>query len=186
MAGIYARPTRTPHRTSLIAPSGVALDLTDIKVLRLLAEDAGRSVQDLAARINLSHSAASQRVRRLEMSGVIVGRIALIDDQVFEPWLLFSIDITLTPIGRKNRDALFRDIEISPEILEALETVGDHDLQLKAALPSPGCWAPLQNRLDPAASLIDKARLRAIGRTIKRSALHPLLTGRSHSDSSAK
>ncbi len=49
-------------------------DSTDLALLRLLAEDATLSSAALGARLGLSQPAAWRRIRRLEESGVIVGR----------------------------------------------------------------------------------------------------------------
>jgi DNA-binding Lrp family transcriptional regulator len=170
-----ARVARYQRPTTLYAPAGTSLDATDLKALRLLQEDAGRSVQDVADLIGLSHSATSQRVKRLEASGAIVGRVTLVDETVFEPWSLFLIEIVLTPAGRASKAELERAIAASSEIIEAMDSVGKCDLLLKVALPAAPHWTCVQNRLDPTSTFIDKARLRPIGRVIKRAGIHPLL-----------
>jgi DNA-binding Lrp family transcriptional regulator len=47
------------------------LDETDLEILRLLAEDARRPFSDISDRVNLSAPAVSDRVDRLEESGII-------------------------------------------------------------------------------------------------------------------
>jgi DNA-binding Lrp family transcriptional regulator len=166
---------RSQRRAPLYTSSGLELDRLDLTVLRLLAQDATRTVQDISARIGLSHSAALHRVRRLEASGAIVARVALIDERMFEPWVTFSVDVVLTREGRKARRAFYEALGRAPEILAAREVVGDCDLQLRAALPKAGLWPDLQERLDPGARLIAATQVRVIGAMIKQPSPHPLL-----------
>lgn len=56
----------------LYAPSGARLDGIDLKILRLLQTGARASIQDIARRIELSHSGTLHRLRRLEESGAVV------------------------------------------------------------------------------------------------------------------
>lgn len=170
-----ARVARLQRDTTLYAPSGMRLDETDHAILRLLQTDARITVQAIAEEIELSHSGALHRVKRLEESGAIRRHVAEIDETVFEPWPMLFVEVVLTSAGRMARAELDIAISNAPEIIEAVEIVGNCDLLLKVALPAPVYWASLQRRLDPTAALIDKTRLRVVGRTIKRAGVHPLL-----------
>lgn len=171
-----ARVARLQRDTTLYAPSGMRLDETDMVILRLLQTDARITVQQIADEIDLSHSGALGRVKRLEDSGTVRRHVAEIDETVFEAWPMLFVEIVLTAAGRLARAELDAAIVAAPEIIEAVEIIGKCDLLLKVALPSPVYWASLQKRLDPTAALIDKARPRVIGRSIKRAGVHPLLT----------
>lgn len=170
-----ARVARSHRQTTLYAPSGMQLDETDLTILRLLQADARITVQAVADHVGLSHSGALSRVNRLQDSGAIVRHVAEVDETVFEAWPMLFVEVVLTSAGRMARVELDIAIGNAPEIIEAVEIVGKCDFLLKVALPSPVHWASLQKRLDPTATLIDKARPRVIGRTIKRVAPHPLL-----------
>ncbi|MFZ4071809.1 MAG: Lrp/AsnC family transcriptional regulator [Caulobacterales bacterium] len=175
MTGTSSRSTRPQRQAALFAPNGAELDLIDLAVLRLLAEDATHTVQDIARLIDLSHSAASQRLRRLEACGAIVGRIAVIDEQVFAPWVTMSVDVVLTARGRRSRSALYAAFTAAPEVLEAQEIVGDCDVHLRVGLPSAAHWPALEDQLDPTGRLIALTRVSLAGRTVKRMSLHPRL-----------
>jgi DNA-binding Lrp family transcriptional regulator len=170
-----AQVARLQRDTTLFAPSGMRLDETDHAILRLLQTDARITVQAIAEEIELSHSGALHRVKRLEESGTILRHVAEIDETVFEVWPMLFVEIVLTTAGRLAREELDAAIAAAPEIIEAVEMIGKCDLLLKVALPAPVYWASLQKRLDPTAALIDKARPRLVGRTIKRMGVHPLL-----------
>jgi Lrp/AsnC family transcriptional regulator len=55
------------------------MDSTDVKILGILQEDASMSVAEIAARVNLSQTPCWRRIQRLEASGVIRRRVALLD-----------------------------------------------------------------------------------------------------------
>lgn len=55
------------------------LDAIDRSILRLLAEDASRSLNEIAEAVGLTSTPCWKRIRRLEESGVIRRRVAVID-----------------------------------------------------------------------------------------------------------
>lgn len=71
------------------------LDRTDYHILRLLNEDARRSMRELARQVSLSPSSVSERVRRLEDAGVIRGYRADIDRSKLGCGVRCMIEVTL-------------------------------------------------------------------------------------------
>ena len=57
------------------------MDAIDIKILMLLQEDASISIAELAQKVNLSQTPCWKRVQRLEASGVVQKRVALVDPE---------------------------------------------------------------------------------------------------------
>ncbi len=55
------------------------MDSTDLKILAILQEDASMAVAEIADRVNLSQTPCWRRIQRLEASGVIWRRVALVD-----------------------------------------------------------------------------------------------------------
>ena len=160
----------------LYAPSGARLDATDLKLLCLLQTGARDSIQDIAQRIQLSHSGTLHRLRRLEASGVVLRYMAELDASIFQSWPVNWIDIALTRHRADARARLEQAIFDAPEIMEAIECVGEFDLSLKVALRHASDWSALKAMLDPQAEFIERARLRPVARFIKHAAPHPILT----------
>lgn len=173
-------PTDTPHRSnararpSVYAPSGMRLDETDLKLLRVLQEGAREPIKTLAERIALSHNGTLHRLNRIEDSGAILRYMADIDEGIFGTWPFYWVQISLTQNGRANRSRLEAAINAAPEITQASELVGVFDLKLRVALQKPADWTQLQAQLDPSADLIQTAHLHPIGRVIKQVCPHPL------------
>ena len=55
------------------------MDVTDLRILDLLQEDASITLAEIAAQVNLSPTPCWRRINKLETSGVIDRRVALLD-----------------------------------------------------------------------------------------------------------
>ncbi|TDW86727.1 MULTISPECIES: Lrp/AsnC family transcriptional regulator [Kribbella] len=121
-----------------------SLDPTDWAILNELQEDARLSLTQLGKRVNLSASATTERVRRLESIGVITGYRAEIDlTKVGYPVLAV---VRLKYPGNKH-EPLHRLLAERREILECLRTTGDDCYTLKVAAASMPHLEELVNEL---------------------------------------
>src|SRR5262249_15854620 len=57
----------------------ISMDGIDRKILTVLQEDASLSVADIGSRVGLSSTPCWKRIQRLEADGVILRRVALVD-----------------------------------------------------------------------------------------------------------
>ena len=120
------------------------LDATDWAVLTELQADARLSLSELGRRVNLSASATTERVRRLESLGVITGDRAEVDlAKVGYPVLAV---IRLKYPGNKH-EPLKRLLAKRGEFLECLRTTGDDCYTLKVAATSMPHLEELVNEL---------------------------------------
>ena len=55
------------------------MDAIDRKILRVLQEDASLSVAEIGERVGLSSTPCWKRVQRMENEGIIIGKVALVD-----------------------------------------------------------------------------------------------------------
>ena len=69
-----------PMRGEATMTASVKLDELDLEILRLLNADARKSFRDIAKDVKASISTVSNRIRRLEAEGVVLGYAPLIDD----------------------------------------------------------------------------------------------------------
>ncbi len=83
------------------------LDATDLRLLELLQNDASLSNQELAERALTSPATALRRVRRLMDTGVIEGRVALLNLQAAggAAGLTALVEVTLDRQGAEHLDA---------------------------------------------------------------------------------
>ena len=91
------------------------LDSVDVQLLYLLESDARISIADLARSLSMSAPSVSERLRRLEESGVIQGFTVTVNPKMLGYSLAFYIRIRPTPGQLSKVVALIAEIE---EIVE--------------------------------------------------------------------
>ncbi|MFF3541301.1 Lrp/AsnC family transcriptional regulator [Streptomyces platensis] len=112
--------------------TGCSPDATDWRILDVLQHNGRAGHAELARAVNMSASAVTERVRRLEEAGVISGYAAVIDpERIGLPVLAFA-RLRYTD----GDDQPFHELlESTPEILEAHVT-GDDCFVIKVAARS--------------------------------------------------
>src|SRR4051794_19281968 len=109
------------------------LDQTDWLILLELQRDGRVPLVELARRINLGASATTERVKRLESTGVITGYRAEVDlERVGYPVLAV---VRLKQAGSRN-DKFHRLLEECAEVLECVRVTGEDCYVLKVAATS--------------------------------------------------
>lgn len=104
----------------------MTLDRYDDKILKLLVQDARLSVTDIGRQVNLSRTAVSDRIRRLEAQGKITGYHAHVrhsDDTTVSAYLA----LTFRPLSCELVQPYLEQV---PEIKMAHSISGDVDLML--------------------------------------------------------
>ncbi|WP_433264971.1 Lrp/AsnC family transcriptional regulator [Actinosynnema sp. CS-041913] len=109
------------------------LDATDWAILVELQRDGRVALTELGRRVNLSASATTERVKRLESAGVITGYRAAVDlDKVGFGVLAV---VRLKYPGSRH-EPLRRLLDERTEVLECLRTTGEDCYTLKIAATS--------------------------------------------------
>ncbi|MCW2918781.1 MAG: putative transcriptional regulator, AsnC family [Actinomycetia bacterium] len=121
-----------------------SLDATDWSILVEVQRDGRIPLTELGRRVNLSASATTERVKRLEATGVITGYRANID--------LAKVGFTVLAVVRlkypgSQHQPLRRLLDERFEILECLRTTGDDCYMLKVAATSMAHLEQLVNEL---------------------------------------
>jgi Lrp/AsnC family transcriptional regulator len=109
----------------------ITLDSTDLAILDLLQSDTSLSTAAIAERINLSQSPCWRRINRLEESGVIRRRVALLDRDTLGMDVVVFATVNLTATGRQNLLHFEEEIVQHPEVLECYTMTGIWDYMLK-------------------------------------------------------
>ena len=111
------------------------LDPTDIRILRILQDDAGISNVQLAEQVGLSPSPCLARVRALQRDGILAGQVALVNAGALGLAINVFIQVTLE---RQVEDALARfeaRMARFDEVMECYLMTGDSDYLLRLVLP---------------------------------------------------
>lgn len=120
------------------------LDATDWSILAELQQDGRIALAELGRRVNLSASATTERVRRLENAGIITGYRATVDlDKVG----LGVVALVRLKYPGNQHQPLHRLLAERVEILECLRTTGEDCYTLKVAASSMGHLEQVVNEL---------------------------------------
>lgn len=106
-----------------------ALDPVDQAILLALAENARVTVRELAQKVGLSSPSATERMRRLEDTGVIAGYTIAVDNNALgQP---IGVHFSLHPIAGEVPRVVAMLAE-TPEVVEADRVTGERCLVAKA------------------------------------------------------
>ncbi|CAM5283955.1 Lrp/AsnC family transcriptional regulator [Streptomyces sp. URMC 127] len=113
--------------------TGYSPDATDWRILDALQHNGRAGYAELARIVNMSSSAVTERVRRLEEAGVIGGYTAVVDPEKLGMPVLAFVRLRCSNSG----DSPFYELlERTPEILEAHHVTGDDCFMVKVAARS--------------------------------------------------
>jgi Lrp/AsnC family leucine-responsive transcriptional regulator len=110
-----------------------SLDMTDWSIIAELQSDGRIALTELGRRVNLSPSATTERVKRLEAAGVITGYRAEVD---LEKVGFAVLAVVRLKYPGNRHDPLHRLLGERSEILECLRTTGEDCYVLKVAATS--------------------------------------------------
>lgn len=110
------------------------MDATDRKILDLMQENAAQPVADIARKVGLSVTPCWRRIQRLEESGVIRKRVALLDPQKIGVGMSVFVAIRT---DQHNADWLAGFAEMvadMPEVVEFYRMSGEVDYLLRVVV----------------------------------------------------
>jgi Lrp/AsnC family transcriptional regulator, leucine-responsive regulatory protein len=111
------------------------VDPTDLKLLRLLQENADISNVELAQKVNLSPSPTLARVRRLKQEGVISAYVALVQPQALGLKLNVFVRVALEKQEAATLERFEKAIRDFDEVMEVYLMTGDEDYLLRLVVP---------------------------------------------------
>ncbi|MGY9048951.1 transcriptional regulator [Puniceibacterium antarcticum] len=110
------------------------LDRIDRKIIYELMRDATVPVAQLAERVGLSQTPCWKRIQKLEAAGVIMGRVALVDQDRIGLGLTVFVEIEAMDHSREWRAEFRKVIEGFPVIVEVHRMAGEVDYLMKVVV----------------------------------------------------
>jgi len=116
---------------TLEEPSHNRIDRLDRRILDLLQREGALPVAEVAARTGLSTTTCWRRIQQLEQSGVIRGRVAVLDRAALGLDVTIFAHVKLSSQGRDAIAAFSEAIRDRPEVLDCYTTMGEWDFMLR-------------------------------------------------------
>lgn len=151
------------------------MDRTDFRILAILQEDASLSVAEIASRVNLSQTPAWRRIQKLEESGVIQRRVAILDPQAIGLGLTIFVEIETGDHSADWLDRFAAALSDMPEVMDVYRMAGDVDYLLRIAVPGMADYDAFYKRL-VAALPLKNVTSRFAMEQVKNSTAYPLPT----------
>ena len=119
------------------------LDRIDCMILDILQKDGRIAISELASKVNLSTTPCSERVKRLERDGIIMGYYARLNPAAVDRNLLVFLEIKLPAKSGDVFDQVAKSLTEVPEVLECHLISGEFDYLVKARLKEMGAYRRL-------------------------------------------
>lgn len=109
------------------------LDQTDIKLLRLLQEDATLSNKELSYKLHKSIPAVYERVKKLKAQGYIKKVVAILDRHKVGMGLISFSQVFLKAHTAEVLNEFETEVAKFPEVMECYQMAGSYDFMLRIA-----------------------------------------------------
>lgn len=107
------------------------LDKINRQIINVLQDDSSITNAELAERLKLPATTVFDRVKKLEQSGVIARRVAIINPEKIGKETIAFVSLSLASHSGKNVQKFWKAIEKLPQVLECYHIAGENDFILK-------------------------------------------------------
>ena len=129
-----------------------ALDQIDRTLLRLLQQDGTLALAELAEAVNLTTTPCWKRLKRLEESGVLRKRVALLDASQLGLSFTAFVQIKTSNHSKEWYHKFVTTVSEFPEVIEFYRMAGEYDYMMKVLVADmaafDGFYKKLVNGID--------------------------------------
>ena len=123
------------------------LDAIDRKILTELQEDASLSVAEIGEKVGLSSTPCWKRIQRLEADGVILRRVALVDQNKIGLGISVFVSVESSDHSEAWLKTFASAVSAMPEVMEFYRMAGDVDYLLRVVVGSMAEYDDFYRRL---------------------------------------
>ena len=131
------------------------MDPIDRNILKILQEDATVPVAEIARQCGLSLSPCWRRIQRLEESGVITRRVALLDPGKLNVGVTVFVAVRTNKHNMDWAETFCKAVSRIPEIVEFYRMSGEVDYLLRVVVPDIAAYDQVYKKLIKTADLFD-------------------------------
>jgi Lrp/AsnC family transcriptional regulator len=123
------------------------LDEMDVKILRILQDDATRAVAEIGRAVGLSTTPCWRRIQKLEENGVIERRVALLDPRRINAGVTVFVSIKTDQHSIDWLERFHAAVIDFPEVVEFYRMSGDVDYLLRVVVPDIAAYDAFYKKL---------------------------------------
>ena len=133
----------------------VTYDDYDRAILQQMQRNSAQSLEELSEAVHLSRNAVWRWVKRLQDSGLLKARVALLDAQKIGLSLTVFVSISVRSHSKDWADQFTKVIRSLPQVQAAYRTSGHQDYLIKARVRDVQAYDDLYQRLISRIELAD-------------------------------
>jgi Lrp/AsnC family transcriptional regulator len=107
------------------------LDDFDRKILAVYQQKPDTSMEELGAKVGLSHTPCWRRVRNLESAGIIRGKSLVLDREALGLGVVVLVQVRLRQHDEQTLLDFEKGVQRQPEVVDCYSVAGDHDYFLR-------------------------------------------------------
>ncbi len=129
------------------------MDRVDKKILRILQADANVPIAAVAEQVGLSQTPCWKRIRRLEETGIIEKRVAIVNPEKIGLGITVFVSIQAPDHSQEWLARFAESVTAMPEVMDFYRMAGDVDYMLRVVVPDMQTYDAFYKRLIGAGSL---------------------------------
>jgi Lrp/AsnC family transcriptional regulator len=123
------------------------LDEMDVRILRILQEDATRAVAEIGKAVGLSTTPCWRRIQKLEENGVIERRVALLNPRRVNTGVTVFVSIKTDQHSIDWLERFHAAVIDFPEVVEFYRMSGEVDYLLRVVVPDIAAYDAFYKKL---------------------------------------
>lgn len=123
------------------------MDRIDKEILRILQKDASVPIATIADKVGLSQTPCWKRIRRLETTGVIERRVALLNPEKIGLGITVFVSIQAPDHSTDWLQHFAEAVSAMPEVMEFYRMAGDVDYMLRVVVADMPAYDDFYKRL---------------------------------------
>jgi len=151
-----------------------SLDAGDIKILRILQEDASLSIAEVAGKAGMSQTPCWRRIKRLKEAGTIRQVVALVDREALGLHFVSYAFVKLALPSRTNMEKFDRMMQVWPEVVTCERITGAVDYLIKVVAEDIKTYDDFLREKLLDLDLVSDVQSRIVVSTVKDSAALPI------------
>lgn len=124
-----------------------SLDAIDLRILDLLQKDATLPIAQIGERVGLSQTPCWKRIQRLEASGVIERRVALVNPDKVGLGMTVLVAIETGDHSKEWLERFAETVSSFPEVMEFYRMAGDIDYLVRVVVADMPAYDAFYRRL---------------------------------------
>ncbi|MBX2857552.1 MAG: Lrp/AsnC family transcriptional regulator [Cellvibrionaceae bacterium] len=133
----------------------MTFDKIDLELLALIQQNASLSVDELASRVGLTKTPCWRRIQRLEKSGVIRKRVALLNADLLDLGVSVFVQVKTNQHNTAWLQEFSRIVSGFPEVVDFFRMAGEYDYLLRVLVKDIKAYDDFYQRFINATSLSD-------------------------------